>query len=68
MWGREPNDGPLWYVMVMFGFLSFKDTVRNILRELHGEITKVEAERDLVTAKVLRIVFSVVQRTLLPEG
>jgi hypothetical protein len=52
----------------MLGFLNFKDTVRNILRELHGEIIKVEAERDLATAKVLKIVFGVVQRTLLPGG
>jgi len=51
----------------MLGFLNFKETVRNILNELHHEIIKVEAERDLVTAKVLRIVFSVVRRTLLPN-
>jgi len=50
----------------MLGFLNFKETVRNILRELHSEIVKVEAERDLVTAKALRIVFSVVKRSLLP--
>lgn len=31
------------------------------------EIQKVEVERDLVTAKALRIVFNVVQRTLLPN-
>jgi hypothetical protein len=52
----------------MFGFPSFKATVQNILRELHGEIVRVEAERDLVTAKTLRVIFSVVKRTLLPEG
>lgn len=50
------------------GLFNWKGTVRLILSELHVEITKVEAERDLVTAKVLRIVFSVVRRTLLPEG
>jgi hypothetical protein len=50
----------------MLGFLNFKDTVRKILVELHGEITRVEAERDLATAKALKIVFNVVKRTLLP--
>ena len=50
----------------MLGFLSFKETVRNLLRELHGEIVRVEAERDLVSAKVLKIVFGVVKRSLLP--
>lgn len=49
----------------MFGF---KGTVRVILTELQAEIIKVETERDLVTAKVLRIIFGVVRRTLLPEG
>ena len=46
---------------------AFKGTVRRILVELHAEIVKVETERDLATAKVLRIVFSVVQRVLLPN-
>jgi hypothetical protein len=50
------------------GLFNWKDTVRRILSELHAEIVKVEAERDLASAKVLRIVFGVVQRTLLPEG
>lgn len=50
------------------GLFNWKDTVRRILSELHAEIVKVEAERDLASAKVLRIVFSVVRRTLLPEG
>jgi hypothetical protein len=52
----------------MFKFLDFKGTVRRILVELQGEIVKLEAERDLASAKVLKIVFRVVQRTLLPEG
>lgn len=52
----------------MFGFPNFKDTVRKILVELQGEIARVEAERDLATAKALRILFDVVRRTLLPEG
>jgi hypothetical protein len=50
----------------MFGLPSFKDTVRRILLELHAEIAMVEAERDLASAKVLRIVFNVVKRSLLP--
>lgn len=50
----------------MFGLPNFKATVRQILFELHTEIVRVEAERDLVTAKVLKIVFGVVKRSLLP--
>ena len=50
------------------GLFNWKDTVRRILGELHAEIVRVEAERDLVSAKVLKIVFNVVKRTLLPEG
>ena len=48
------------------GFFNWKDTVRRILLDLQGEIVRVEAERDLATAKALRIVFDVVKRSLLP--
>jgi hypothetical protein len=50
----------------MMGLFSWKDTVRRILLDLQSEIVRVEAERDLVTAKALRIVFNVVKRSLLP--
>lgn len=50
----------------MFGIVSpVKTHVRTILIELQKEIERVEAERDLATAKVLRIIFDVVKRTML---
>ena len=50
----------------MFGIISpVKTHVRNILIELQKEIERGEAERDLMTAKTLRIVFDVVKRTML---
>jgi len=50
----------------MFGIVSpVKTQVRAILIELQKEIERVESERDLVTAKVLRIIFDVVRRTML---
>jgi hypothetical protein len=50
----------------MFGIVSpVKTYVRTILIELQKEIERVEAERDLMTAKTLRIVFDVVKRTML---
>ncbi len=50
------------------GLFNWKDTVRSILGELNMEIGRAEVERDLATVKVLRIVFNIVQRALLPKG
>jgi len=60
---RRPQTavGRLWYAPRMFGF---KTTVRAILNDLLVEIERARSENDLVTAKVLHVVFTIVQRHL----